>query len=375
MPAPRSLARPRFPLENPKPDFRRLRKTLLGGQADRVPMLEISIDRPVMEAFLGKPIKEYADHAEFWARAGYDHVTVFFGYRFAPRGATPKEGRRVTRFRRSLYTDEAVEREWRAEKSGWATTLAELKAFRWPRKSEAAFRSVDGIGEVLWRGQKVIAITTLHEQAASMLGTETLLYAVADQPGLVEYAYAKVGERIVHGFEEVAERPHVGALWLGDDLAYTEGMFYNPDVMRKTLFPWYREIGKIARAHNLPLVFHSDGDIRPVIPDLIEMGFNAIHPIEPKAMDIAEIKRAYGDRLCLCGNIDLCYTLTRGTPEEVRAEVKERIRTVGRGGGYAVGSANSVTDYVPLENYVAMLEAVRDYGRYPTAPARKRLRG
>ncbi len=82
-------------------------------------------------------------------------------------------------------------------------------------------------------------------------------------------------------------------------------------------------------------------------------------------MDIAELKRRVGDRLCLIGNIDLGYTLTRGTPAEVDAEVRERIRTVGPGGGYCVGSSNSITSYVPLANYNAMREAVFRYGRYP----------
>jgi uroporphyrinogen decarboxylase len=98
--------------------------------------------------------------------------------------------------------------------------------------------------------------------------------------------------------------------------------------------------------------------------DLIEIGVNALHPIEPKAMDIAEVKRRVGRKLCLIGNIDLGYTLTRGTPEEVRAEVRERIRTCAPGGGYCVGSSNTVTNYVPLANYKAMIEASREFGTY-----------
>lgn len=359
----------RFPLKEPRPDFERLRTTLLGGQADRVPMLEIGIDGGIMKALVGKDIKTLRDTAEFWARAGYDHVTVFFSYAFCPPGTEPKEGRRRVRYRRSLYRADAEpeEREWRAEKVGCATTLAELKAHPWPRKEQVDLSALDGLRDVLWPGQKCIAIASLHEWAVSIVGTETFLYAVADEPELVEYSYARVGELIVHGFAEAARRPHVGAIWLGDDLAYTAGMFFSPEVMRKHLFPWYRQIAEIARAHDLPMIFHSDGDIRPIIPDLVEMGFHAIHPIEPKGMDIVDIKRTWGGRLCICGNIDLCYTLPRGTPEEVRAEVRQRIKDCGPGGGYCLGSANSVPEYVPLENYLAMLDAWWDFGRYPLA--------
>ena len=85
----------------------------------------------------------------------------------------------------------------------------------------------------------------------------------------------------------------------------------------------------------------------------------------PKAMDIVQLKREYGNALCLMGNIDLGYTLTRGTPEEVEAEVKERIRVIAPGGGYCLGSSNSVPEYVPLANFNAMREAGFRYGRYP----------
>jgi uroporphyrinogen decarboxylase len=84
-------------------------------------------------------------------------------------------------------------------------------------------------------------------------------------------------------------------------------------------------------------------------------------------MDIVELKRQYAGRLCLCGNINLDSTLTRGTPRDVAEEVRMRIRTLAPGGGYCCGSSNSVTEYVPFENYLAMLEATREYGKYPIA--------
>ena len=104
--------------------------------------------------------------------------------------------------------------------------------------------------------------------------------------------------------------------------------------------------------------------MRPILEDPIGCGFNALQPIEPRAMDIVELKRDYGGRLCLVGNTDLSFTLTLGTPEDVRAEVRERIRGVAPGGGYCVGSSNTVTNYVPLPNFRAMLETTFQYGAY-----------
>ena len=140
---------------------------------------------------------------------------------------------------------------------------------------------------------------------------------------------------------------------------------FSSEIMREHLFPWYRRVGDVATRYDLPYLFHSDGDLRPIKEDLIDCGFNAIHPIEPKGMDIAELKRDYRGRLCLVGNVDMGSTLTRGTPDDVRAEVRALIRTVGPRGGYCVGSSNSVTNYVPLANFRAMLEATFEYGCYP----------
>jgi uroporphyrinogen decarboxylase len=157
----------------------------------------------------------------------------------------------------------------------------------------------------------------------------------------------------------------VGAVTHPDDLAYTEALLVSPRHLREYVFPWYRWNCTLVRERGLVNVFHSDGRLFPVLDDIAGCGFNVLHPIEPKAMDIVEVKRLVGDRLCLIGNIDLGYTLTRGTPREVEAEVRERIRTVGPGGGYCVGSSNSVPSYVPLENYNAMRQAAFQYGRYP----------
>jgi uroporphyrinogen decarboxylase len=99
--------------------------------------------------------------------------------------------------------------------------------------------------------------------------------------------------------------------------------------------------------------------------DVIEAGFDSFNPIEPLAMDIVALKRQVAGRIALIGNVDLAYTLTRGTPAEVDAEVRELMRTIAPGGGYALASANSVPDYVPWPNFVAMHAAWLKYGKYP----------
>jgi uroporphyrinogen decarboxylase len=157
----------------------------------------------------------------------------------------------------------------------------------------------------------------------------------------------------------------VGAIRMPDDLGYTTGLIVSPQLLRKHIFGWDKQIGDVARAAGRPYLYHSDGKLYDVIDDLLECGFCSLHPCEPSSMDIELLKRKYAGRLCLCGNIDLNTTLTMGTPKEVEEEVKLRIRTIAPGGGYCCGASNSVPEYVPYDNYIAMIEATKKYGQYP----------
>ena len=115
------------------------------------------------------------------------------------------------------------------------------------------------------------------------------------------------------------------------------------------------------------MIFHSDGNIWDVIEDIIDAGFWGLHPIDPKAMDINEVKKRYGDKIALVGNTDLEFPLGTGKPEDVDQWIRQRIHDLAPGGGYVVSSGNSVPEYVPLENYKAMLLAGHKYGKYPIA--------
>jgi uroporphyrinogen decarboxylase len=203
------------------------------------------------------------------------------------------------------------------------------------------------------------------ETSRQLMGFESMAYALHDDPGLVEAVVERVGTFLFAVFKTAAAIPGVSALWLADDIAHADGFFFSPAFYRRVLFPWFRKYGEVAASRKLPLIYHNDGRFWEVIPDLVACGISALQPIEPKAMDIVEVKRQWGKHLALIGNIDLGRTLTLGTPEEVEAEVKQRIRELAPGGGYCVGSSNSIASYVPLANYRAMLEATVRWGKYP----------
>jgi uroporphyrinogen decarboxylase len=146
-----------------------------------------------------------------------------------------------------------------------------------------------------------------------------------------------------------------------DDMAFKSAPYFSPAVFRELVLPRYQRVGA---GITIPWVIHSDGNLLPFVDDLLSLGIAGLHPLEKGAMDILAVKRNYGDRLCLLGNVDL-NILGIGTPEEVDREVRDLIRDVGPGGGYIVTSGNSLAGYLKPENVLALSEAVQSYGKYP----------
>ncbi len=146
-----------------------------------------------------------------------------------------------------------------------------------------------------------------------------------------------------------------------DDHAFKSGLFLSPAVWRDLIIPRYQ---RVARKITIPWIMHSDGNIMAIVDDLIDLGIRGLHPNEKGAMDIRYMKRTYGKRICLLGNVDL-NLLGIGTTDEVDAEVRALIRDIGPGGGYMVSSGNSLASYLKPANVLAMSNAVHKYGVYP----------
>ncbi len=192
------------------------------------------------------------------------------------------------------------------------------------------------------------------------LGTENFCLALYDNRPFIETVLdrycdwtAVIAERVCQlGFDVFAST---------DDMAFNTAPFFSPKVFHDLVLPRYQ---RVAKKITLPWIIHSDGNVLPFLDDLLSVGIVGLHPNEKGAMDIRAVKRAYGDRLCLLGNVDL-NLLGMGSPEAVDREVRELIRDVGPGGGYIVTSGNSLAGYLQPENVLALSRAVQKYGRYP----------
>jgi len=159
----------------------------------------------------------------------------------------------------------------------------------------------------------------------------------------------------------------VDAFMVADDLADNRGPLMSPSMLRKYVFPFLKKqiSAYNLKKHGLPLLFHSDGNVTPILDDLIDLGINGLNPIQPQVMDIHKIKEKVGDKICLLGNIDMVNTLPYGTVEDVKREVIDRIRTCAPGGGYVLMSSHTIQSNTPVQNVLAMVETARRYGKYP----------
>jgi len=356
-----------------KPDFERYLTTLHCEEPDRVPLGDFSIDPLLKNAFMGKTVETPEDQVEFFHTAGFDYVTSVAGV-YAGFGVT--EG--LTANQESAHTSvgEKRTRNWAHEHEGIFTNWESFEKYKWPSADDFDYSIWETFDRILPSGMKAIALLgKIYTPAWMLMGAETFFNALESDIELAAAVFEKIGQIQYDTFLRLIEHSCVGALGNPDDIAHNTGMLVNPKYLRKYVFPWYKKMGDICREKSLGFIYHTDGDCTEVMDDLIDCGFHGFHPVQPNCMDIVEVKRKWGKSLCLMGNINLDSTLTLGTPQDVRAEVYERIRTIGPGGGYMVASSNSIADYVPLENMKALIDATFEFGKYPIALEEGAIKG
>ena len=359
------------------PDFENLKKAFFcQGEPKRVPQFDGTVAEDIKTRFLGKPPAGLEEEVEFCMEAGYDFVPLTIGLRQTIRGektgimGTQQLDTELLKPLRAQYNpfrEGKNTRMWAEEGAGVIRDGASFDNFDWPDPDTSySYHTVERLGKLLPDGaMAVVNVGYIFTAPWMLMGLESFCLALAGGDPLIERVIERVGRTQQRVVENLLQFDCVGAIRMPDDLAHTGGTMVAPEFLRRYIFPWHKQIGEMVRAKGLPYLYHSDGRLYDVIDDLIECGYHALHPCEPASMDIGKLKRKYGDRLCLCGNINLDSTLTLGTPADVEEEVKLRIRTIAPGGGYCCGSSNSIPEYVPYENYVAMIEAIQKYGKYP----------
>jgi len=336
------------------PDINAFLKTLKREKVSYIPLAELGVHPKIKEAFLSKLIINLKDEVEFWHHAGYDYIKLQPKADFNPM--------KIGLDNNVSYNDDGtIFRKWASENNGVISNYDDLEKYTFPSISDFDYTNFEKVKPVLPDGMGVVGqYGDIFTMTWEMMGFESFSFALFENEGLVTELNNRIGELVLSMFEYFAQSENVDAIWYSDDIAYTNSLMVSPQVLDKYFFPWLKKIGDLSKRYNKPLIYHTDGILYDVMDKIINCGVNVIHPIEPKAMNIAEVKQRYGNQLCLIGNIDVDL-LSRGTVDEIRKNVIKNIEVVGKDGGYCVGSGNSIPEYVKLENYIAMIETVKEY--------------
>ena len=306
--------------------------------------------------FSSDPKEKARETAELFYRLGYDYVPCRTSFLLSFEMPTAEDTAQMP----------FEERPWVTESTGLVENWEDFEKYEWLEPRDEHFAPIEYAAEVLPEGMKLIPHGPggVLENVMWIMGYEPLSYALVDEPDLVQAMFDHVGQTLLKVFERLASYEAVGAVFLGDDMGHKTQTMLAPDVLRKYVFPWQKRLAEAVHARGKPFLLHSCGNLEAVMDDLIDyVGIDAKHSFEDVIMPVEEVKKRWGDRVAILGGVDVDF-LCRRTPEEVRARTRRVLDACMPGGGYALGSGNTVTNYMPIENYLAMLEEGRRYGVY-----------
>jgi uroporphyrinogen decarboxylase len=183
---------------------------------------------------------------------------------------------------------------------------------------------------------------------------------IKDDPALATLIFGEVGSRFERYYQTAARLDYVGACVSNDDWGFKTQTLFSPADMRRFVFPWHKRIVAAIHAAGKPAILHSCGHFERVIEDIIvDMGYDGRHSYEDAIMPVEEAYERYGDRIAILGGIDVDF-ICRSNPAEVYQRAKRMLARASSRGSYALGTGNSVPEYVPDEGYFAMLRAAWD---------------
>lgn len=188
-------------------------------------------------------------------------------------------------------------------------------------------------------------------------GYENLCMLCYDDPELVTDAAEAIGRRLVMHVDIISSFDSVGAMLLNDDWGFSTQTRLAPDQMRKYIIPWYKKMAEAVHSYGKPAILHSCGNMWPLIDDICDVcKIEGKHSYEDKILPVEDAYKKYGSRIAIMGGIDIDFLCVK-TPSEIKLRANKLLELTEAKGGYALGSGNSIPEYIPDENYLAMISA------------------
>jgi uroporphyrinogen decarboxylase len=339
-----------------KPDFDNLLKVLRREKPKRPALFEFFLNGPYYEKLADKSLgvqdKDWVWGTlnpvvtEAFVQAGYDYVTILGS---SMKFETGEIERKATI---SLNAGSVI------------TDRASFESYKWPDPDSFDYTDLKRAKKELPAGMKLIVYGPcgVLENVISLVGFERLCMMLADDADLVKNIFDAVGERLVRYYEICSAYESVGALIVNDDWGFKTGTMLSPADMRRYVFGWTKTIVEIIHKAGKPAILHSCGNLERVMDDIIDdMKFDAKHSFEDVIIPVEQAYEKWGGRIAILGGIDMDF-MCRSTPEQIRQRCQAMLVKTATKGGYALGTGNSVPEYVPFDNYIAMIDCVRTKG-------------
>lgn len=197
------------------------------------------------------------------------------------------------------------------------------------------------------------------------LGAENLLIAISSEPDWVKEMYMTQAKLSIDMCELMIEKGfQFDGVFASSDLGYINGLLFSPNCYKEQLLPADKMLCDYFRSRNIPVILHSDGCVKELIPHFIEAGFSCLHPLEVKAgMDVRELKKKFGENLAFMGGIDT-RLMSKRNPRFIEEEIKSKFDIAKKGGGYIYHSDHSIPPDVSFQQYQLVMELVKKYGKY-----------
>lgn len=350
----------------PDPDINQLLKAFRLEKPDRVPYLEYWVTSiEIIEHILGRKAKFMElskekkqasstlgaqivpeDMIQFAKRTGMDAIGVTFVWRPGNIFRSASDGTQH-------YVDGSI-KNWE-----------DLKTMESPPEINEELKNLDHYLEAA-EGTSIgvyPSVSSFFDGTYLAIGTQDFMLTLYDDRKFLEALMDIILEYYAQVTEAVSRYDEIPFVFINDDIAYKDGLMIHPDMFRELFVPRMERMLSPVKSKDKTITYHTDGNLKQVLPILIDLGFSAIHPIEPAANNIYELKKQFGDRVCLVGNIDTTL-LAYGTKEQIEEDVMEHIQRLSPSGGYVVSAGNSIMEGIPPENFLTLVNTVHKYGQY-----------
>lgn len=369
----------RVPIEKPKPDIQRFLDAMSGRRVpEKVPMVEYLIDntimQPILERMMGRKWIDTSDKMEymggqmdlsaensaqidawldnqiaFWLHMGYDFIRAEVSLPLPAVALIAKD---------TAKGNEQYNRAWQGLRDGPIQTWKDFEEYPWPEISDDNFYIHRYICDHLPDGFGFITCHAggIYEHTSRLIGYENLCLMLYDNPELLKAVVDRLGEIILKYNQYLLQLDRLTAIFQGDDFGYNTQTLISPDDIRRYFLPWHKRYSEMIHAEGKPYYLHSCGQIGEIMGDLLDdVKIDGRHSFQDDILPVTEAKRMYGDRICILGGVDV-HKLASLPPEHLRRYVRGIIDKCAPCGRFAVGAGNSIPSYIPVENYLTMLD-------------------